>query len=327
MSMRRRGCLLWGILVLLLVAFVALWTLDEIYRWRGNLVLWAFKDSEAKLEMMTKKGWKAVATVSVAELDSTLKDLTTEPGFRVAEVQLRRKPVGIVQTLASVVCESKATVLLISPTQFRFATSFKEQFAVTTARERLDTEAATFAITANFRDPKGKPLGWVYSKGQLVNRPFPAWTGAFFVKGGVPRFGPKSLVDEIAGEIEEGTQGYPSVMKNHTVFKYVDLTPDKYFDGKRITYRALAGTRRDGTVVFVLSGDGGVMNVSEITALAEKLQVQHATLLDGGKALQYSIRAQGLGLLHFRAFNTQVDFGPYWMRSQRSPVYIVVKKK
>jgi len=73
-------------------------------------------------------------------------------------------------------------------------------------------------------------------------------------------------------------------MKNHTVFSYVDLAPDKFFDGKKITYRSLAGTRRDGTAVFVLSGDGGVCNVSEVAELAKKLDVQHATLLDGARA-------------------------------------------
>ena len=319
--------MIWGWLLLLLAALAVLWTADEIYHWRSNLLLWAYRDSNAPLEVLTKKGWKLLSDASVAELDAALQDQASEEGFRVAEIKMRRQSAGMVQAVASWFCEARVTVLLISPSKFRFATSFKENFAVTTARERLSAENAAFAITANFRDPAGKPLGWVYHKGQLVNRAFPTWTGVFFVKGGTPYFGPKSLVDEVKGDIEEGTQGYPSVMKNHTVFKYVDLTPDRYFDGRRITYRSLAGTRRDGSVVFVLSGDGGVMNVAEVTALAERLQVQHATLLDGGRALQYSLNLSGLGRRHFRAFNTQVDWGPKWMWSQKSPVYIVVKKK
>jgi hypothetical protein len=76
----------------------------------------------------------------------------------------------------------------------------------------------------------------------------------------------------------------------------------------------------------VLSGDGGVCNVSEITELAKKLDVQHATLLDGGRALQYSIRSNW-GSYHFHSFNTQLNLGPKWMRPQKSPVYIAVKPR
>lgn len=315
----------WAVLVVLL--FGVLWTADEIYRWRSNLVLWAYRDSKAILEVKLKSGWKPVTGLSVGELDAALVDLSEEEGFRMAELTVRRRSETLMQRIASALCGMKVAVMLISPAKLTFSTSFKPGFALTTARERLQTEGALMAITANFRDPQGRPMGWVVHEGKQVNRPFPAWTGVFFVKNGTPWFGPKSLLDEVPGEIQEGTQGYPSVMKNHTVFSYVDLAPDKFFDGRKITYRALAGVRRSGDVVMVLSGEGGVMNVSEVTVLAERLQVQHATLLDGGRALQYSTHLAGMGRRHFRAFNTQVDWGPPWMHSQRSPVYIVVKRK
>jgi hypothetical protein len=230
------------------------------------------------------------------------------------------------QGLVSGLFGSEFNIVTIAPTRYAFATSFKDNFEGTTARERLSATGSDFSLLANFREPNGKPLGWVVHQSVQVNRPFPTWTGVFFVKNGKPYFGPKSLVDEVPGDIEEGTQGYPSVMKNHTVFGYVDQAPDKFFDGKKTTYRSLAGMRRDGTAVFVLSGDGGVCNVAEITELAKKLDVQHATLLDGGRALQYSIRAGG-SPYHFHAFNTMIDFGPKWIRPQKSPVYITVKAK
>ncbi|MEQ1751798.1 MAG: phosphodiester glycosidase family protein, partial [Prosthecobacter sp.] len=155
---------------------------------------------------------------------------------------------------------------------------------------------------------------------------FKEWSGSFFVKGGRPYFGPKSLLDEVPGLIEEATQGYPSVMKNHTIFSYVDLKPDTYFDGSKITYRSLAGMRKDGTIVFILSGDGGVMNVSEAAELARKLDLQHATLLDGGRALQYSLMTED-GPWHFTALNTRLNFEHRWLEPQRSPVYIGVRRR
>ncbi|WP_075088714.1 hypothetical protein [Verrucomicrobium spinosum] len=66
------------------------------------------------------------------------------------------------------------------------------------------------------------------------------------------------------------------------------------------------------------------MNVSEVTALAQRLNVQHATLLDGGRALQYSLKLHGAAR-HFTAFNTLIDFGSEMLELQRSPVYIVAR--
>jgi uncharacterized protein YigE (DUF2233 family) len=114
-------------------------------------------------------------------------------------------------------------------------------------------------------------------------------------------------------------------MKNHTVFSYVDLAPNKYFDGEKITYRAVAGMRQNGTIVFILSGNGGVMNVAEAAALTQKLNVQHATLLDGGRALQYSLRLGG-STYHFAAYNTALETKWKLLERQRSPVFIAVRQ-
>jgi uncharacterized protein YigE (DUF2233 family) len=144
------------------------------------------------------------------------------------------------------------------------------------------------------------------------------------VKAGKPWFGPQTLFDETPGILQEATQGYPSLMKNHTVFPYVDLAPNKFFDGYRVTFRSLAGMRQDGTIVFILSGNGGMMNVSVVAALAQKLNVQHATVLDGGRALQYSVRL-GRVSHDFTAFNTLVDVDWEGFEAERSPVFIVAR--
>jgi hypothetical protein len=68
------------------------------------------------------------------------------------------------------------------------------------------------------------------------------------------------------------------------------------------------------------------MTMPEVTEIARKLGVQHATLLDGGRALQYSLRI-GRSAYHFHAFNTELDVGPKFMRPQRSPVYIGARRK
>ena len=323
---RRSGCLKL-LLLFLLADVVLLFLIGQIYYNLGsNATLWAWRDSAAPLEVKTKRGWRLVSEATTAELGEAMLEQYRDQDLRWCSLPVRRRADTFVQSVIGSVFGSEMNIVTISPSHLAFETSFKPNFVGTTAKERLHAEEAEFAVLANFREPNGKPLGWVYHGGQQVNRPFPVWTGVFFVKQGKPWFGPKSLLDEVPGPIEEGTQGYPSVMKNHTVFSYVDVAPDKFFDGKKITYRSLAGMRQDGTAVFILSGDGGVCNVTEVTELARKLNVQHATLLDGGRALQYSIRAGG-SAYHFHAFNTQLDLGPKWMKPQRSPVYIVAKPK
>lgn len=300
---------------------------EAIFNLSSNIVAVTVRDSKLPLEVRLKKGgWKKIADVGAGDLLASMTERHREEGFRWSRLVVRRQPDGFIQHLSQGLFGAEVNVITISPELFDFQTSFLPKFAVTTASERMTAENLWFSITANFRDPDGKPLGWVYHEGREVHGAFPNWKGCFFVKRGKPFFGPKSLLDSVPGPIEEGTQGYPSVMKDHTVFSYVDLTPNKFFDGAKLTYRALAGMKRDGTTIFVLSGDGGVMSVSEVTEIAHKLDVQHATLLDGGRALQYSIRSDG-GPWHFHAFNTSFDFKHPWLERQRSPVFIGVRRK
>ncbi len=323
--MSRGGCLLRLLAFAVLAAVVLFAIADHYFNLRSNITYLAFRSTSAPLEVHFSDGtWKNASTLSHHELDRALVKKADANGVTWSRLRIRRKADGVWQHLAQTCFNAEVNVIEFAPQHFQFATSFMEHFGLTTARERFETGGLLFSITANFRDPKGKPLGLVVHEGQQRNAPFPAWTGYFFVKDGKPWFGPKTLYDETPGLLTEAAQGYPSVMKNHTVFSYVDLAPNKYFDGEKITYRAVAGMRQNGTIVFILSGNGGVMNVAEAAALAQKLNVQHATLLDGGRALQYSLRLAGR-TYHFAAFNTTLDLKWKVLEPQRSPVFITVK--
>lgn len=326
MAGNKRGCLK-TLLLLLLAAIAVLWIGgDWFFNLNSNLVAVSVRGSKQSLQVRSRRGaWRPLSALTPADLSAALIERHNEPGFRWSTLRIRRAG-GILSSIAQGLLGAEVHVVTLSPQYFEFMTTYRPKFAPTTAAERLDADNLWFAITANFRDPKGKPLGWVWHEGRQVNAAFPEWSGCFFVKDGRPWFGPKSLIDEVPGPIEEGTQGYPSVMKNHTVFSYVEMKPDQFFDGTKITYRSLAGMRKDGTIVFVLSGDGGVMNVAEVTDLARKLDLQHATLLDGGRALQYSLRTED-GPWHFSAYNTRLETKYRWCEQQKSPVFIGVRRK
>jgi uncharacterized protein YigE (DUF2233 family) len=324
---QRLGCLgrLIGLaaigLMLLLIAG------DYVFKLRSNASYLAFKNSKQPLQAELLRGsWKSIASLTVAELDHALIKQTEAPGASWKTLTVRRPPLTKEQKLVQALTTAEISVVEFAPQRYSFATSIKEAFALTTARERMSADSAAFSITANFRDPQGKPLGLVVHEGKQRNSSFPAWTGYFFVKDGKPWFGPKSLYEETPGVLQEAAQGYPSVMKNHTVFSYVDLAPNRYFDGNKITYRALAGMKQNGNIVFILSGRGGVMNVAEVSILAQKLNLQHATLLDGGRALQYSLDLGGV-THHFSTFNTMLEFESPELAAQKSPVYISVRPK
>lgn len=324
---KKRGGCLKVLLLALLASGALLWLWAEVfYNVGSNIVAVAVRDSKDMLQVRSRKGvWRKVAALTPGDMSQALIQRHSEPGLTWSTLKVTR-PSGTLGNLAQKIMGGEVHVIVIAPEHFEFMTSFKPKFAVTTAAERLKSDKLAFAITANFRDPAGKPLGYVWHEGKYLNSAFKEWSGCFFVKAGRPYFGPKSLLDDVPGPIEEATQGYPAVMKNHSVFSYIDQKPDQFFDGTKITYRSLAGMRRDGTIVFVLSGDGGVMNISEAAELARKLDVAHATLLDGGRALQYSLMTED-GPWHFTALNTQLNFKHRWLEAQRSPVYIGVRRR
>jgi uncharacterized protein YigE (DUF2233 family) len=323
---RKRGGCLWRILVVALLVGLLLFAVgDYVFNLRSNATYVAFRYSTAPLEARLPDGsWKPVSALSVAELDHALVTHVQAAGESWKTLAVRRPASGLIQRTVQALFSAEVCVVEISPTHHFFSTSFRQDFVPTTARERRNAEDASFAVTANFREPSGRPLGLVMHEGQQINRPFPAWTGYFFVKAGKPWFGPKSLFEETPGILQEAAQVYPSLMKNHTVFPYVDLAPNRFFDGNKVTFRSLAGMRQDGTIVFILSGNGGMMNVAEVAALAQKLNVQHATLLDGGRALQYSLKL-GRVSHDFCAFNTILDVDWKGFEPERSPVFIVAK--
>jgi len=299
---------------------------EWVFNLNSNAVMWAVSRNGQGLEVRLKSGeWKLLKETRSAELQAALTARYSEEGMRWQKLRVRRGGSWVAGLLQKVF-GAEVHVVVISPERFEFSTSFLPEFERTTARERLKSESLQLAINANFYEPDGQPMGWVWHEGKQVNKPFPEWSGVFFVKQGKPWFGPKSLLEEVPGPITEGAQVYPSVMKNHTVFNYVSDAPDRFFDGPKITYRSLAGMRQNGEIVLVLSGDGGVMNVQEVTDIASKLAVQHATLLDGGKALQYSIQTED-GPWHFSAYNTRLKFTNPLLNRQRSPVYLAVRRR
>jgi hypothetical protein len=118
------------------------------------------------------------------------------------------------------------------------------------------------------------------------------------------------------------------------IFEYI--LNNSFPKWRQRTYRNLVGEKADGSIVFIASGNGGLLDVKEITQLAKLLGVKHATLFDAGIALQYAFKSPGYSM-EFAAFNNYVDAGTFVDKVgmelfrknfiQRSPIFIGITLK
>jgi uncharacterized protein YigE (DUF2233 family) len=311
---------------LTIALFILLAWSERVFRIRSNIVLLAYRQSPLPGELVLARDERIEPhQLRRGQLEKGGQVLFSGDGLSVSRLKLDRKRNGALQHLAMAFSANEVNIFEFSTTGHDFGISFLQDFELTTARERRRAEGAKFAINANFHDPEGAPLGLVIRNGRVENPRFPNWTGFFFVVDGKAFAGPTSLFEPMAEEIDEAVQVYPSVMRDHQIFPYVDMAPTLHFRGDSVTYRALVGMREGGDIVFVVSGDGGVMDVAEVTHIARGLGVKHATLLDGGRALQYSFRADGFQL-EFSSFNNDIKFGGNLKKLDRvrSPVFIMV---
>ena len=65
-----------------------------------------------------------------------------------------------------------------------------------------------------------------------------------------------------------------------------------FFSGSELNFRSLAGVNARGHCVFIVSGRGGLMTIEDVTQIARLAGIRDATLLDGGKALQYGMAGE-----------------------------------
>lgn len=315
--------------VVLVGFFVGTW-LDEKISGRSNFYFLSYEGSSKPLEVKVKRKWLRAREMSSEQLRTAADQIYKSDEARAWRVEVQRTAIGRKQKLARKLIDPEVHIFEFDPAEFEFGVFADRDSSGTfhplTADQALRGREKGFTINASYFDPHGQPLGLIIDDGQQISREYKAWSGFFFVKNGQPYFGPRSLYEEVPGAASEVIQGYPSVMKNHEVFNYLNKEPDRFFNGSEVTFRALGGVKDDGTVVFIVSGQAGVMTMTEITQLAKLWGVKHATLLDGGKSLQYRFKL-GWTTIEFHAFNNSLEIGRYWngrLSPERPPVFLKV---
>lgn len=332
------GCGAVTLLVLAVAGLLLFSYLDETFSLRSNLAYLEFRHSRDGVQLRGADGtWRTPAATTPAMIEAALsrRERVGATGFRWRTLRVRRPARGFREKLVQLVAPAEVHVLEFDPDHFDFFPWYErdgERFLPRTHRDALASDEAghgyRFAINANYYDPDGQPLGWIVRNGETIRRQWQEWSGFFFVKGGKTRFGPRSALEATPGELTEATQGYPSVMRNGKVWNYVANNRDEFFNGSELTFRSLAGVGEDGRIFFVLSGRGGLLDMAEVTSLAKLAGVRDATLLDGGRALQYGLDGPR-GKRGFHAFNN--TFAAPWLprrfTPEKPPVFLVVREK
>lgn len=237
-----------------------------------------------------------------SEINHMQKEILFEnESVKVNEVIFSRNDTSLTYKLLSLVSPSKLIFI-----EFK---KNKNNFSILKNTSSLSVndidEEANFMINGAFYSKKGNNIGELIIDGQRYSTKNHNSSGFFKVINGKAWAGPKSLFHTLKGSVHYSCQAHPSVMKNGFIWEYI-LKESREKSDKRLTYRNLVGMNKEGNICFLISNNGGILSVKEVTLLAKKIGIQTATLLDGGAALQYKLTMEDFDLT-FSALNNKID--------------------
>lgn len=326
MNYRKKVKRTWQILAILTV-IILLFFLWRTFNITSNISYLLFRHSTESLIVKCNTEWIFLDKLSDKRLSNYVNLIHSDSGLFIYELTFRRIGKNYPEKIYSRIISSKLLILEFDPNHFSFDVFYKRnnRFSPETAKGILDSNNLIFSVNANFFDYERQPMGWVVKNGQAVNRKNPSYKGYFFVKNNKPYFGPESLYFEINGQPSCVAQAYPAVMKNGEIFGYITNKANPFYNSYCANYRSLAGMKRNGNIIFILSNKAGIISFTEISKIAKQFDVLHATMFDAGMALQYAFRS-GKYSENFAATNTVINIPIIGLKRMESPVFIGIKR-
>lgn len=287
-----------------------------------------FLDRHATLKVKQEGEW--VFIPNARQLDRN--ELYSNAQVTIESIDIKRNQGGLFGRALNLFVSQKVHVFTFQPNNdFYLVGDPNHSFSPLTVHEAMERKNSHFLINSSFYDPENQALGEIIYCGKEF-RPKSNSSGYFKVIDGVPHAGPRSLFDEYSGQVQYACQAHPSTMKDGVIFQYI--LDNSFAKWQQRTYRNLIGEKEDGSIVFIASGNGGLLDVREITQIAQLIGVKNATLFDAGVALQYAFETPGYSM-EFSAFNNTLDAGTFVDKVgmelyrknfiQRSPIYIGIK--
>lgn len=169
-------------------------------------------------------------------------------------------------TMTSEVCGSSVLNVLTAP-----------QGTIDFSVSRQKPDSSDVYINSNFFDSRG-PIGELIVKGKKLSSRIRGG-GYFFVKGGQPGVsayvapkGAEYSSQSILVAINDGKTNTALTKRAHA---------------KELTYRSLIGVDRKGSLIFIASGRGCLVSISDIISYGQKLGLREAILPDAGSSVDY----------------------------------------
>lgn len=317
--------------VFLVMLFGASSFLFTLVRSETNYVF--FFDHSAPMKVLMDDEWVSINNATKIDLsDEFISD-----EVKVQTVYFKRSQPKILGKVKNLILQEQIRVFTFKPeNDFYLISDVTNRFHPMSQAEAQSRKQSDFLINASFYDRNNNAIGEIYYLGEKYQNKSSS-SGYFKVIDGRPHAGPESIFTPYRATPYYACQAHPSTMKNGTIFGYIDN--EQYLGhrkwGKK-TYRNLIGEKEDGSIVFVVSNNGGLLSVKEVTQVAQRIGVKHAALFDAGIALQYAFNHPDYHE-SFSAFNNEMDAGNFCDRVcmrlfrknfiQRSPVYIGIKVK
>ena len=307
----------------LLLLFIATGFAFSVLRTETNY--YYLMDRNANLKVKENGAWVLIENAKQIDAD----DVYSNPKVVIQKLRIKRNQSSIIGRALNWVIAQEVNVFTFNPNNsFYLVANPNENFKPLTVTEAQERKSSNFLINASFYDPSNQAIGEVIYCSKQYQRKSSS-SGYFKVIDGIPHAGPKSIFDQYKNPPSYSCQAHPSTMKDGVIFEYI--LNNSFAKWRTRTYRNLVGEKPDGTIVFIASGKGGLLDVREITQLAKLLGLTHATLFDAGIALQYAYQSNGYSM-EFSAFNNILDAGSFIDQVgmelfrknfiQRSPIYI-----
>lgn len=232
-----------------------------------------------------------------------LAGLYKDENVKISKLNFSREGESPLKKVLNIIVPPRLYLFEFKINKYNFSVSLDEKGQ--TAKQRIGL-GDNFSINSAFYDTENRSIGEVIVKARQHGRRTNS-SGFFKVINGVAWVGPRSLFYNKRGKVEYSCQAHPSVMKNGVIWHYIkNETNGENF--KERTFRNLSGINADGNIVFLVSGEGGLLSVKEISQIALKLNIKTATLFDAGSALQYQFNNKHYRL-GFRVYNNDFYLG------------------
>lgn len=223
--------------------------------------------------------------------------------YELSKLNLWRRNTGITQRCMNKVSRPQLYLLKVK-TKEGFKVALSEDGYVTTD---LKKGSNNVSINSSFYERDFSFRGEVVidgiKKGKISNS-----SGYFKVIDRKAIIGPTSTFKNLKGHVDFSCQAHPSIMKNGIIWDYIiDETKNQSY-WKQKTYRSLVGEDDEGNICFLVSGNGGLISIKEISLIAKQQGMQHAIMLDAGAALQYSIELTN-SEVNFSSWNNKLNLG------------------